>query len=332
MNNRDKVIFVVLCGIVLIGMVTVYFPTDLYNCEFSAKYSDDSIEYSYDANYGMETHTALIETDGKYDINTIIACYDEGYYSSIEHRIQKNTLGYFDSFFENRELHDFRICSASEIPDVLKSLNPYETALMFVSAEIPQCLYNGTEDCFLVDWLDSGGAVINMFGCFGKYVATSSTVITVEGFAEIFTGVDDDTIFRDGPEYLFGDVQDSVIQEALGVFINECTYGIKYGSLTTDYFRIGSFIDGYSSALLFESRNGMIMNFSVSREYYAWVLQPIAQIVASGLDYSSEILNWDSGDTRNDNSGSFSTDAEHCQVYGYVGNIDATYGKKIIIR
>lgn len=332
MDRKTYIILGAIAVLVLTGMGLSYSP-NVYTSVFEANIDGNVISYDYDANYGMETHTVLIETDGLYDIKKIVACYDESYYSYITHREQSDALSNFSYYFMDCGLSEFSICDAETISNGISDYTVEDTAIMLVSGAIPSVLYDGTCNSPLVKWLDCGGTVINMFGPLGKYVSTDQSLIPVSGFSEIFTTVSDDSIFNDTSELVFGTIPDKSIQDSLNVYLNECTYGIHYDKLKGDYFAIGSQTEnGLSSALIFKSRNGMVMNFASTVGNSPYILHHIVQVVASGLDYTAEILDYQSGNTYTDDSGSFITDAEHCHVYGYVGNIDAVYGKKIIIR
>ena len=332
MKRKCEVAIIALVVLLVVGMFLSYTPSTYY-CNFTVNSSDYDIEYVYDSNYGMGTNTVLIETDGNYDIQTIIALFDPSYASMNDSDTQFKKLNYMKDYFDARGLKDFFICNATEIVSKMNEMDVKTTAFLFISGSIPDIIYNGTVSCPLIEWLDAGGTMINMFGCLGKYVSTFDEYYRVSDYVELFTGVSNNGMFRDSAYKIYGGHQDETIQESLNVYINECTYGIKFQKLIDPYLCIGSVSDeGYSSALIFKSRNGMVMQFSASMHNSTWVFQSFVQVIASGLDYSAEILDWRPGDTRDDNLGSFSTDAEHCHVYGYVGDTDQTYAEKVIIR
>ena len=99
MKRKCEVAIIALVVLLVVGMFLSYTPSTYY-CNFTVNSSDYDIEYVYDSNYGMGTNTVLIETDGNYDIQTIIALFDSSYASMNDSDTQFKKLNYMKDYFD----------------------------------------------------------------------------------------------------------------------------------------------------------------------------------------------------------------------------------------
>lgn len=334
MNRNETIIAVSLAAIMLFGMGMSFWPT-AYHCEIDAWADDSGIHYGYSANFGVETHTAVIRTSGEFDISDVYAYYDERYAALNPWWHQDELLRDLDENLEIRSMNSISYADADELLDVMASADTNTTAIVFVSGALPVTVYDGTPDCALIDWLKSGGTVISISTCLGKYVShgpDAEDIEVVSGFASLIAGSESvsDSDFNDVRSSVrTGYAADSEIQDALGIYLNEYSYGIMPAGLG-QYLSIGGrTLDGMHCAVLYRSYGGMVMNFGATITNHPHTLHFIAQTIASGLDCTASIVEYASGNTYGDASGSFDVSGGDLHLYGYAGATRAVYGEKV---
>lgn len=326
---KDKVVLIGIAMIALILLGLVVSNSPIYSHDIQFEESDGKISFEYSSNIGMDTHTTMFSTTGKFDVREVVLLVDKDYASMSNESMLDEMADDLGAHFEVRGI-GYRVVDSKEMVDTISSAVPSETALMIASGAIPDIIYDGSDSCPLMDWLDRGGVLINMSGCLGKYVShgpEGTDIETISGFGFLFAGADD-SAFMDSPNRLFTDQgYDPDFRDTLQIYLNEYTYGINTEMLG-ESLNVGYSIDGISAATLFRSGEGMIINFGnvlnnhVHSDYY------VAQIIASGIDYSSTLLDHYDGDTRSDKSGEFTVPDGPFTIYGYIGTPRAVYGER----
>lgn len=335
LKHRDTALVGALGVLIIVGMVLAYSP--IYTCSLSVTESEGVVQYEYDANYGVETHTALIHTDGGFRLSYIAAYYDEGYVAINPWSMQLEFFNDMEKQLQIRSFYGFGLHDSQSLLEVIETYDPSETAIFIVAGALSDVLYDGTADCPLIQWLERGGTIISMSQCLGKYVShgpDSEDLQEVEGYAELFTGVEgiDDLAFMDSPRAVYTSaVQHPEFQDALGLYLNEYTYGIDR-TLLTDCLSVGNeTADGYTSGLYFKSYNGMVINFGMSLSIHPHTGHFVAQALAAGLDYTAEIVEVQHGNTYGDASGTFVVEGDGYHIYGYAGATRAVYGDRVYV-
>lgn len=294
--HSDRVLIAVVIAIILFGMIVAYMPSP-YSNSFKTWQEDDGIHYRYDANYVMDTHTIAISSDTDYNISYIAVYYDESYASTNTWELQKEMFSDLSIQLSIRSFEGFGYYSAEELRSLMSAADVKEVAILFASGAIPDVLYDGTDSCSLLKWIGKGGVIINISGCLGKYISVSpEEIVEVEGYAELFTGVEglDDLAFNDESNSVRATSgQNKVIQDALGINFNEYSFGIMCQDLS-DYLSLGYISDtGYSCAVIYKSGEGMVMNFGMTLSNHPHTIHYVAQVLAAGLDYTSEIIDYE---------------------------------------
>lgn len=322
--------------VILAGMVVAYAPP-IYSHGFSAWEDEDGIHYEYSANHTMDTHTVAISSSTSYDITYLAVYYDpDGYAAVGGWDARAEMLDDLGTQLGIRSFDGYGYYTAAELLDLMKTADRDSVAILFASGALPDLLYDGTVDCPLLEWLGSGGAVVNVAGCLGKYVSTGPGDITeVSGYAELFTGVEgkSDEDFNDNPGTLrvSGEI-DNDYARSLGVYLTEYSYGIRCDGMD-DYISIGgTSSQGYSTAVIYRSGGGMVMNFGMTVEYQVHTLHYLAQVLAAGLDYTSEILGYESGSTSDPTGLLEGVSGDDVHVYGYIGYTRAVFGMRVNLR
>ena len=329
MRHEGVAIPLVLFAIVILGLLLSYLPSP-YTYDVSFTQEGDVVHYDYTSDTGMETNTVLISNTGEHAMDTIVVYFDESFASKNPWDVQEEMFGDLSKQLEHRGMDALRLCDSESLLEFMVTADPSSSAVLIASGAVSYMVYDGTPDCPLVEWLKDGGTVINMCGCLGKYVSygpEASDIVEVSGYGEIFAGISDDAFMDSDREvrgrYGFNDD----VRDSLHFYMNECTFGIELGD-RDDCLDIGyRAFNGASSAVLFRSWEGMVVNFGFSLGNHEYADNYVAQILASGMDYTSEILDWHVGDTRGDHSGQFAVDRT-CSVYAYVGSTRAIYAER----
>lgn len=327
MRDDRVVVCAVLAVVVLAGMVMSFVPMYGYDVEF--EYSDGTVEYLYESDVELGTTTVVLSNTGDHLTTTVLALLDYGYASQSDHSELASMLADMSKQLDARGV-SMETLDAEGMLEAMATADPSSTAVLLTAGAIPDVLYDGTADCPLIDWLERGGTVANAYGVLGKHVATGpdqGDIVTVEGFGELIAGLPDNA-FRDSAWPIHaGSGCNEEVRDALHFYMTEYTYGIDVEGLE-DALSIGYVsAAGFSSAVAFASNGGMVLNFGVSLGQHQHSDGYIAQIIASGLDYTTEILEVATGDTRDDSSGSFEVDRT-CSVYAMVGDTGTVYAER----
>lgn len=336
MKSLDKAIVIGLAALIVVGMFVAYMPHP-YNAQFSAWQDDDGIHYGFSANYSMETHAVAIASDLDYDIDYVAVYYDESYAAINSWELQRIMLDDLRIQLEIRSFDGFGYYDSDELLELLETADKGSVAVLFSSGAISDKLYDGTSGSPIVEWLRSGGTVINLAGCLGKYVShgpDQSDIETVSGYARLFTGSDrvDDSDFNDSRNSLRAkECYDRTMSDALLVNFIEYSYGVRCDGLD-DYLSFGyRSSSGFETAVIYASGEGMVMNLGITVEYQVHTLHYVAQVIAAGLDYTSRIVDHAVGDTSSDPTGVLGASEEVDHVYGFIGYTRATYGLKVVL-
>lgn len=333
MKDRKIMLLPLVIVIVVISGMMMSFAPEPYSHDVSFERDGDVLHYTYHSVIGSTTNTVGFTTTGEFLIEKVVMYLDATYASLTSEFMQKEMIEDLSKQLKLRGI-DSTCCNAKEVLDVIRTYDPGRAALFFASGSFPDILYDGTEGSPIMDWLDRGGVLINESGCLGRYISYGPNQYDIEvttGYGALFAGVDD-VAFNDLQKraYATGGC-DEALRDALKFYMNEVTFGIDISSIA-DAKNLGYVSnDGYSSAAIFKSRNGMVINFGVSLVNHSHFDHFVSQIIASGMDYSSEMFYSHTGDTRWNNSGQIDLNDKPCVVYGYIGSPRAICGERTFI-
>ena len=318
--------------IVISGMLISFAP-EPYSHDVSFDRDGDVLHYKYHSVIGSTTNTVAFSATGDFFIERVVMYLDDSYASITSKFMQEEMVEDLSKQLKMRGI-DSICCDAKEVLEVIRTHDPGRTALLFASGAFPHILYDGTDDCPIIDWLDRGGILINESGCLGRYVSYGPNYSDIElttGYGLLFAGVND-VAFNDLQKRAYAtEGCDETLRDALQFYMNEVTFGIDISGIA-DAKNLGYVSDdGFSSAAIFKSRGGMVINFGVSLVNHSHFDHLVTQIIASGMDYSSEVFYSHAGDTRWDDGGDIELSDRPCVVYGYIGSPRAIYGERIFI-
>ena len=327
-NLKQIAIPVALVLLILVGMVMANAP-GMYNYDIEFTESDGEVTVSFDSNTVMETTSVKIANSGMFRIEYVAAYVDPDYAALNDWDIQIEMFEDMKLLLDVRGVDGFGVYDSEGLLKFMETADPGTTAVFIASGSVSDILYDGTYESPLVTWLERGGVLVNMSGCLGKYVShgsDSEDIEEISGYGALFASVDDEC-FYDSETKIYADYEcNEDFQKSLHFYMNECTYGISMD--VEDSLSIGYHTeDGVASALLFRSFNGMVMNFGVSLSTHEHSDHYVAQIIASGTDYLSEIVETQVGDTRDCPKSSFTVD-ESCSIYAFIGSTRAVYAER----
>ena len=325
-SKHESLIAISIVSLLLVGGILTYVPV-LEKQEFKASSSMGGIQYSFDCNVPSYTHAVVMAGCEKYDFETILFLRDTGYQTSIDPKD-------LNALYDDLTLLCKRYGSISELAvDVSEMLEKIDSSdvkkvgLLFATGYYPKPLYDGTDQSPIVEWLDRGGAIINIGGPFGKYVSDSSGVTAVEGYGELFLHAPD-SVFNDPSERVFTtNRQAQSVENALGVHFTEYTYGINISALS-EYSVVGNVSEeGFASAVYLKIRNGELVNIGAVAGDYREYEYFVAQLISSGWSHSAEIVECHTYGASKSNSGDFPLEPGNYRIYGWVGSLYPVYGK-----
>lgn len=327
-NLLQVIIPVALVVLILAGLVLASAP-GIYSYDIRFSESDGEVTVAFDSNTGMETTSVKIANSGLYHIDYVAAYVDTDYAALNDWELQIEMFEDMELLLDARGVDGFGMFDSEGLVEFMKTAEPGTTAVFIASGSISDVLYDGTYESPLIQWLEQGGVLVNMSGCLGKYVShgpAQEDIEEVTGYGALFASVDDE-YFCDSETTVYASYgYNEDFRDSLHFYMNECTYGINMdveNSLSIGYHTE----DGVAAALLFKSFNGMVMNFGVSLSTHEHSDHYVAQIIASGTDYLSEVSEIQVGNTRGDNVCSFKVD-ESCSIYAFIGSTRAVYAER----
>ena len=301
----------------------------MYSYDISFSESDGEVTVAFDSNTGMETTSVVIANSGLYHIDYVAAYVDVSFAALNDWDLQIEMFEDMELLLDVRGVDGFGMFDSEGLLEIMQTADPGTTAVFIASGSISDIIYDGTYESPLIQWLERGGVLINMSGCLGKYVShgpEQDDIEEVTGYGELFASVDDE-YFSDSDTVVYADYgYNEDFRDSLHFYMNECTYGINMdveNSLSIGYHTK----DGVASALLFKSFEGMVMNFGVSLSTHEHSDHYVAQIIASGTDYLSEVSEFQVGNTRGDAVCSFLVE-ESCSIYAFIGSTRAVYAER----
>lgn len=328
------ILAVVLCAIIVLGEVFTY-GINVHSFDSDAKFSSGTLDYSVSSS-GSDTYSVvLIDDNGVEPINDLYIFVDEKYDDHYNELPVKSNFEYINqqSYSEQIERHlemrGFKEVTLLKSKGLIQFINetwenPKGHGLFITSYELPTEIYKGEASDLLMKWISNGGHLYWSSSEIGKYHVDEDGLHEVTGNQALFFGKEcvntgdtqnaTGTIGNDFRTALT--LQDSGLRFALNI------------SEIPDSLAVGYCDDGYSSISFVKHGNGMICVIGTMREIIQQI-EDTAQIIASGLTYASEIVDYDKGNVvRGTVKGNMDcSSVTGVRAYIYIGGTYTLYGR-----
>lgn len=309
-DNSTFAIAVIMIAIVVIGGVSIYYINP-YSYDANVIINDDGAEYSIDVSNNIEYNILVLDNFDVPPIESLIICSDG---SSYPERV-KAQLGIRG--FDNVDIKD-----PEDLLDAMSG-DPSGRGILILHQPFPEEIYSGDENDPLITWLGAGGSVY-WIGYLpgGDYVMSDSSRVSAEDYLSPFD------LSRDS----FCIVPDGNISCSGDLCVQLCFRDIDVmDGLRIDIGRPISYISdsGYSAITAMKVLKGnMVVLGGVQTNENA---MDIAQVIASGITYNSELIGYDSGFVKNNTDDLItytSSGKENVSVYVHVGGYYTAYGER----
>jgi len=328
--SNITILLTCLIAVLLIGEFVSY--SNPYYCNIDAKLTEDYISYSLDTNLSIQYTAVSLDNGGIYDyITEYVVLVDDKYPMNLSYEAFNFSLANISSFLSDAGL-DLKRKSTDEIVEIIKTGIDHETstAIFFIAGTLPSEIYDGTKNSIIFDWLKTGGVMYWGNGVLGKYVSEKHkniSTIPLDICSTLFFGKPGAINNTDVRTYEKNLINES-LTDIMGVFYNECTFGIKTDSLDNS-LGLDYSVDGFRSVSLtkYHDGSGMVVVFG------GFIVKDsapsIAQVIASSLNYSTKIIDW----TNEMICGSTSNHLDyqdHPSIYIYLGKLQSIKAQYIL--
>jgi hypothetical protein len=336
----------VLVVILLVGEAYIYTldPDDLY--EIGSVRTGDDINYSITSGASNEYDVVISENGGFAPIDTLYIYYDEKYVSNVEDVWQPIgakplTQSYYISElkyqlenrgFTERSSKSIKTLDAEELEKTLSGdldSTSFGKGLVIISGALPHTVYSGDPDDLVLRWISDGGTLYWAGNLLGAWYSTTDDLVPVDGYQDLFFGAD--CLNVSDIDKAASDITENDYRYALSLMNNRVKYGVNT-SLIDGALGIGYTENEYSSIAFVKHGNGMIS--VIAGDYSNYQRTDLAQIISSGLCYSSTIIGSDGGKvTREKIEGTISVEGHtNISVYIYLGGYYTVRGANMFFN
>lgn len=300
-DNLIPIMAVIMMIVVAVGGISIYFINP-YSYDADVIIDVDEAEYSIDVSDPSEYNVLVLDNFDIPLIKRLIICSDGSDYSA-RVKAQLNIRGFYNVDIVDPE-------------DLSYAMNgdPSGRAVLIPQGPFPEEIYSGNPDDTLLEWLGEGGSVY-WFG-----------YLPDEGYS------DDYLSLLELSNESFCTVQDGNVRRSNELCTQLCfrNIDVMYG-LRSDIGTPISYISesNFSAITVMKVREGtmVVLGGGQSSENSS----DIAQVIASGITYGTELIGYDSGIVRNTISDSVdysSSGKENISVYIHVGGCYTVYGER----
>lgn len=309
-DNITLIIAVTMIAIVAIGGISIYFINP-YSYDADVNINDDNAEYSLNVSNAIQYNILALDNFGNPQIEDLIICSDGSGYSE---RVQAQ--------LKVRGFNNVKIVDPENLPEEMIG-DPSGRGILILQGSFPEEIYSGNIDDILMKWLDNKGSVY-WFGYLPKdeYKINESTTMPVYDYLLPF-GLSEES-FCTIPD---GDVNRSHELCTQLCFRNsEVINGLKSDIGTPISYVSAS---GFSAITIMKVLNGtmVVLGGGQSSENS----MDLAQVIASGISYHTELIGHKSGSVRNTTNDFIfypSRNKDDVSVYIHVGGYYTTYGER----
>lgn len=293
MQKRLDVGMVLTAILAVMIVVGPFFMNMEHRSEIRAHSDGDMAHFSFDTDY--VTHYSAVTLDnGEMDpTNRYIACYDENHiWLSSNNHIQ-NALDHLVASMEKSGL-ELDIMDSGTVSDLMKSeynSGRTTTCVIFLTGSLPHELYNGTEDCCIIDWLSIGGRIIWGNGPIGKYMSSEDGLDEITGYSELLFDAEDAINTR---ECFDTSVYEGGLSDLIKTYYTDCSYGIRI-DVSDDLLYLDNQVDGYAAVAIvkYHGGSGQITVFGGNVNHLA--TSYVTQVILSGITYDTVVLDSETG-------------------------------------
>ena len=331
------VIAVAMIAILVIGEVIVY-TSDSSDYSADIGMEDGVIEYDLGSRDSKVFDILVNDNNGYEAVHKLYLYLDTGYaskYSVDEADVgaaptdQEYYLEQLVQLLEYRSDIETEFVDASQLREVMEdgvaSGDCSGTGLVVVSGALPDTVYTGSLDDTVFDWISLGGTMYWAGGMIGAYYATTDDVYPVSDYQTLFFG--SDCLNTGDVTKAYSVVESNDYTSALSLSNNDVTYAVSQTALPegTQSLSIGYEEDGYSSITLVGSGSGSVVVFGGQLGNFQ--RYDMAQVIASGIGPSSEIVEHVHGTVSGSASGEIDVGSADVAVYVYLGGYYPVFGK-----
>ena len=327
------ILAVVLCATVVLGEIFTY-GINTHSFSANAEFSSGKMDYSVYSS-GSDTYSVvLMEKNGVEPITDLRIYVDEKYddhYDEVKKR--SNILYAQEQYFSEqiqkhlklRGFENVTLINDKELIEFINSTsaNPAGHGLLVTSYSLPSKIYSGQSSDPLITWINNGGHLYWSYSEIGKYYIDGNELKEVADNQELFFGK---KCINTGELENATKTVDNDFRTALTLLDSGLKFAMNCSELPNS-LAIGYCEDGYSSISFVKHGNGMICVIGTKTEIMEQ-LEDTAQIIASGLTYATEIVDYTKGNVvRGTVNGSIDRITAGNMAYIYIGGTYTVYGR-----
>ena len=327
------ILAIVLCAMLVIGEVFTY-GINTHSFDIKAGFSSGTLDYSVSSS-GSDTYSIVLLDDNNVTSTKELYIYVNEDYDRYYKSLDKTKVHYFEQQYYSEQIkkslglrgfYDVKLLNTKELIEFIGNTvsDPVGKGLFISSYSLPNEIYSGHADDDLMKWIGNGGNLYWSSSEIGSFYTDSEGLHAVNDNQTLFFGKEcvnmselahATSVIENGFKDAF-----TLLNSGLEFAIN--TDGIP-NSLS-----IGYCDEGYSSISFVKHGNGMICVIGTMSEIIPQ-LDDIGQIIASGITYASEIVDFAKGGVvRGTVDGKMDyTVTGKAVAYIYIGGTYTVYGR-----
>lgn len=284
---------VAILAMVIIGQFCMHMDV---RTECTLNHSDDGISFEIDLGY-VSNYSVVSFDDGGIGRNQkFVACFDYEHVWYKSNYYIENTLQHLENDMAERGL-DLMVIETDSVVKIMNSEIDNamsDTTIIFMTGSFPEEIWNGSDESTIVKWLEIGGNLVWGSGPMGFNISTDKECVKLDvDPGLVFYNVNGAVNNSEGRTY-DNTLYPEGIADLFRIYFSETTWGIMSGvsddQLVTEYN-----IDGYAAVSVTKYYNGsgsiVVFGGDVDNNLTGYV----AQFLASGLGYCSEIVDYEIG-------------------------------------
>lgn len=332
-TDKFVALAVVIIAVVLVGQILTYAP-NLYTFDADAEWQDGKVTFEIKSSGNTVYDALLIDNGDKEQISTLWIYKSKVYdkYFDIAKESLPYLIHYKIDFYEEqlakslkiRGFNDVRICDEEQLAELMTK--PSEgVGIITYSYELPNSIYSGNAADSIFRWISAGGSLYWVCSEIGGFYSDVDGLHRVSNGQTLFLGKQ---CINTGETHV-GTATDMIdaggLTKALSLHNSNVLFGMDSSGMD-DVLTLGFSASGYSSITMLKSGEGMVSVIGGVPKYY--LTDDLAQIIASGLNYSSSLSDSAGGKVSGKISGSFDLDiGTNRTLYVYFGGYFPTYGE-----
>ncbi|MBO4357225.1 MAG: hypothetical protein J5813_03535 [Candidatus Methanomethylophilaceae archaeon] len=327
------ILAIALCAVIVLGEVLTY-SINTHSFDAKAEFSSNTLDYSVSSS-GSDTYSVvLLDNDDEQSTKALYVYINERYDDFYKQALEKSNVRYVEQqyyseqvkkFLGLRGFDDVTLIGTEQLIELLNDPGtPKGKGLLITSFALPSEVYSGHESDALLQWIKNGGNLYWSSSEIGRFYTDSDGLHEVTGNQTLFFGKE---CVNTGELVHATSAVDNSFREAFTLMNSGLEFAVNTDGIT-DSLSIGYCDDGYSSISFVKHGNGMICVIGSMSEIIPQ-LDDTAQIIASGLTYSSRIVETVSGNViRGTVEGKIDyTVTNDAVAYIYIGGTYTVYGR-----